>query len=383
MKLGLIIGLSITAIILIVYANISPPYNLVNGEYSERDSLKLNTQQKQEQTNEINNNAKEIQKSGQAESFTLRFGRNEISFHKMNFTTLFNIVFILMAGIILFLIMIFNNFRKQIKLYQKNNLDLQTKYLEEFSGNLSKALANHRSELKKITRENHDFIKDQKDLYQEYLNNQTQQFKNFIKKVELEFNQYKNNIYKSNQDLNKLFDKLEDNIKQHKDLFPVLENNYTALERISDKTKEIISDHEKRIKDQDEKLKDLLDNMYQKSEDTIKQLQSSNEKEVRKELNDTKTNIEELLNNAKQILNNISNNSKQELNSVANIGKEKINELNHSSILNLNKDIQQLEEQISQVITMNNKIYKELQKTINNRLDSIDSTLNKKRGLFR
>ena len=298
-----------------------------------------------------------------------------------------NIILIIQAALIIFGIIIYYRLEKKIRLYQEHSLKVQSDYLDKFSDALKKSLGDYASEFRKSVSVVQESIKYLKQEQKDYLHQVEIDYKDLVKQQNSEFNEFTNDILldyeeykKDTERLNKYFGELTEGVKtsleNYDKLIPILDENYKKLEQISDKTKELISDHQKSVKDQNEKMDEILNGLKDQTRDTITQLKSDTEKEITSELNSAKAIISEIMDKSNQIFDKISSKTKNEMEKIAALGEKKLKtSLEHATIIRLSDIINGMEKKLTAMNEATKKNFINLEKKINDSKSSLETKL--------
>jgi hypothetical protein len=264
----------------------------------------------------------------------------------MDITSYFYLIFIALFFILLFAVIMVVRIRKAMRIQHEEVLERQNKYLGEFWENLSRGLdtyeAQFNSSLGKIAKN-----VDKMQLRQEdFTKNQKEVFSDLTKTIKTDYTAYIAEMKKLNDQFENLTSNIESNKENYEKILPVLEENYKKLEVISDKGKEIISDHQKSLWEHNNKLDKTLEQLTQKMNDDVKDLKADTEMNLNTELKKASEYVTTMMEHADMIFKEVSVNTKKQIEEIASLGEKQIQELTESSIINVASKVDELRKQI-------------------------------------
>ena len=303
-----------------------------------------------------------------------------------------NLILAIQGAIVIFGIIIYAQLRKNIRLYQEKSLDVQINHLNRLSSGLNSSLQDYQkkmnqsldkvdNQLTELVKIQEKYFKEQKQHYDDLVSHQKEEFGNFTNEIAVNFEVYKNNTINLNEHFGEIISKISKSIENYDKIVPILENNYSSLEKISDKSKEIIGDHLKGIKDQNARFDEIITGLKEKTKDSIMELKSETEQDITTELKNARSVITEMVEKANKITDEISNKTKKEIEQVAAVGVKTLKEsIDDSTVINLDKNIRNLITRMEKSLTTLTGSISAIDEKMTNELESIESQLSEKKS---
>jgi len=299
----------------------------------------------------------------------------------MSIYTSFHIILGLLAAIVIIAIFFYVRLKKTLDAYYEGSLKVQNAYLETFGDTLKQAIASYQKELNRSVARIQRELEVLESTQQVFLKDQVNRFQQFTSDVKVEFKDYIARIEKLNFIFGELNERLKIGIDDYEKIAPVLEENYNKLELVSDKSKEIISDHQKAMLDHNERLQHVLDGLSVEMQATTVKLKAENEKAITEEISKANKIITEMVNHANSIFKEISDNTKNKLEEVAQFSEERVKEvLDKSIILNLGKRVSEVDLKVSEIRKESTGRFEALQDQIKELGKGLEERIGKSKG---
>jgi len=240
--------------------------------------------------------------------------------------------------------------------------------------------------LKKQNKQFSYIINDIETRYNKFETDHSYELKSFIKNLELDYRKYVKEVSNTNDSLIITIEKFNENSKQMKILTPEIEKNYKSLEKISDKTKELIATHENNLLEQINLFEENMTDVRTKYHDSMYDITSTTETILNKSIEDSSQSIHQLFEKIKIEYDNLSNNSINELEALSKHLKLTINkEIEKTDLKKAVKTIEDFTQQLKLTVETNTLNIADIKKYVDEKVLEIDAkieTLIKKRRLF-
>ena len=240
--------------------------------------------------------------------------------------------------------------------------------------------------LKKQNKQFSYIIKDIETRYNKFETDHSYELKSFIKNLELDYRKYVKEVSNTNDSLIITIEKFNENSKQMKILTPEIEKNYKSLEKISDKTKELIATHENNLLEQINLFEENMTDVSTKYHDSMYDIASTTETILNKSIEDSNQGIHQLFDTIKIEYDNLSNNSINELEALSKQLKLTINkEIEKTDLKKAEKTIEDFTQQLKLTVETNTLNIADIKKYFDEKVLEIDAKIEtglKKRRLF-
>jgi len=240
--------------------------------------------------------------------------------------------------------------------------------------------------LKKQNKQFSYIIKDIETRYNKFETDHSYELKSFIKNLELDYRKYVKEVSNTNDSLIITIEKFNENSKQMKILTPEIEKNYKSLEKISDKTKELIATHENNLLEQINLFEENMTDVSTKYHDSMYDIASTTETILNKSIEDSNQGIHQLFDTIKIEYDNLSNNSINELEALSKQLKLTINkEIEKTDLKKAVKTIEDFTQQLKLTVETNTLNIADIKKYFDEKVLEIDAKIEtglKKRRLF-
>jgi len=213
-----------------------------------------------------------------------------------------------------------------------------------------------------------------------------EQFKKTTKQLELDYNKYITEVDIINKRLIQVIENFNENNKQIEILTPQVEQNNKKLEKVVDKTKELIATHEVNLTSEINLFENNINDMRTKFHDSIIELASSTENALNKNVDESTNSVNKLFDEIKEKYTTVATNSLQEMKLTSEKIKQNINiELKNTDIKKVNELVTKFNSQLNQTIERNKKDLLEFREYFDEKFLEVDNKLeavSKKRRLF-
>jgi len=215
----------------------------------------------------------------------------------------FYIITIVVSLILIVLVSLIFYFRSYIKKFEEENFEYINRYLKELTDITNTSQVTWRAQVKSMVEDHNQLIISTQKNNEAFLYNQEMKFNKHTEALNLNYTLYVEKLDKSNKQFASILLKLNECVQSYNQINLVLVDNYKKLGELSDKTKELLADHEKLIINHTSQYNELLALLRKKSEDDITQLMTDGEYKLSSLINQIENDLNSL---SKEVLGQIN-----------------------------------------------------------------------------
>lgn len=205
------------------------------------------------------------------------------------------ILFISISALIIVHIITIILIRKYISQFEKNQFNVINSKLNEISSVFTLNIVKVTEEINKFTIAINNQISEIKNKHEFFVDDLGKNFKTFTNNLILDYEKYVNKVNDYNFRLERLLVIINDNISVLNALASTLSSDNKTLEEISDKTKELLSTNEKLVKDFNDLMNELFENLSNTTKDHVKQLVTHTDAQLTALKDDTENDLKSSL----------------------------------------------------------------------------------------
>ncbi len=271
-----------------------------------------------------------------------------------------------------------------------DNLTTIEEYTNDFMGKTNVAL---KAEIKRLSNTVTSNIKSNNTTFENFiseskksLKKEYEQFSTMTINLALDYKKYVEEVDNINGNLKLTIKKFDENSTQLGIITPEVVKNNKELEKLVDKTKELIATHEKDLSDLTGIFEENMTDLSTKYHDTITDVSSTTESILSKSFEESDRNLQKLFNKIKNEYDELSNNSTKELKALSKQIKLTINkEVEKTDLKKIEKTIDDFNQQLWQATAGNKLNMIDIKKYFDDKVLEIKDKIEtgfKKRRLF-
>lgn len=307
----------------------------------------------------------------------------------------------LLIGLIIVILMWLNKYNKNAEEIIIRRLNILSERTDE---NLLSINSNIDDFMSKINGSVKKEMKRLSDTIKSNLNNNNKAFESFLsearrslekekkyfqtltQEIKLGYGKYVEKVDEINENLRVSIEKFNENGRQLNVLTPQVEGNNKALEKVVDKTKELIASYESNMVAHIDHYEETLNNLSAKYHDSITELASSTESILAHAVEDDAKSVEKLHNEITEKYNLLATNSLQKMELLSKEMNQKIEkEFKDSDLDRITILVADFNEHLKQTLKKDKKNYDEIKIYFDEKFSAVDEKLEvatKKRRLF-
>ena len=215
----------------------------------------------------------------------------------------FYIIAIVVILILIVLIILVFYFRSYIKKFEEENFEYINRYFKELTDITNKSKENWHAQVQSMVTDHNQLMTNTQKIIDLFLCNLEAKFNKHTEALNLNYTTYVEKLDRSNKQFANVLLKLNECVQNYNQINLTLVDSYKKLGEMSDKTKELLADHEKLILNHTSQYDELLSLLRKKSEDDITQITTDGEYKLSTLINQIENDLNSL---SKEVLNQIN-----------------------------------------------------------------------------